>query len=438
MSSHVGTADYRGTEQLNEYVEALTEPDWALGVRRKSLQRFAEMSWPTTQDEEWRRSDISVYDFDSYAYGLPKEETAESEADLADRTAAVASLTMEQWNGATLSDEAQKNGVQVMPLGAFLRSIEAAPALHSEVLSALNRDIENIDHRIQAWHYAAYNCGVAVYVPSHVELADPIRVSVRATGDERLIAPHLLVMAETGASIRVVHTVTGEEEGEVLYNEGATLVVKDGAGVDFQSYYDLNIDSIAFSHCFAYLGRDARLRHFTGAFGGMFAKHRTDVHVIGEGADAQINGLYFAREDQHMDLRTVQYHEVGNGGSRTFYKGAVQDEGRTVYQGLIEVAHGADQTDAYLTNNNLILNDGARADSIPSLKIETDDVKCSHGSTTGKIDPEYLYYLETRGYSDVEAREIIVEGYFEEVAAGLDDSLAERIRGVVHDRLVED
>jgi Fe-S cluster assembly protein SufD len=159
------------------------------------------------------------------------------------------------------------------------------------------------------------------------------------------------------------------------------------------------------------------------------------VHIVGEGADAKINGLYFAEEDQHLDLRTVQYHRAPHGGSRTFYKGAVRDEGRSVYQGLIEVAPGADKTDAYLTNNNLILNDGARADSIPSLRIQTDDVKCSHGSTTGKIDPAQLYYLETRGYSEAEARELLVEGYFEEVAAGLDARLGDVIRSVVHQRL---
>lgn len=420
MSSHVDTADFEGTESLAAYVDSRSEPKWIGDLRRAALSRFQELDWPTTQDEEWRRSDISYYDFDSYRYAAA--------ADVVD---------------SAVTDEAAEAGVEILPLGAFFARLdeqsdrEGSSELRQRVLAALARDVDGIEHRFQAWHYAAFTTGVAITVPEGVMLREPIRLGFTVEGDERMVAPHVLVMANRGSSVRVVRTVTGQEEGEVLYNEGATLVLEDGASVDYQSYYDLNIDSLVFTNDFAYVGRDAALRHFTGAFGGMFAKHRTDAHVLGTGADAQLRGLYFAREDQHMDLRTVQYHEVGNGTSRTFYKGAVQDEGRTVYQGLIEVDGGADKTDAYLTNNNLILNDGARADSIPSLQIRTDDVKCSHGSTTGKIDPTNLHYVQTRGYSPLQAKQIIVEGYFEEIAAKLDDVLAERIRAVVHQRLIE-
>lgn len=422
MSSHVDTAEFAGTDSLDEYVASRNEPDWLQSLRQVALSRFRELAWPTTQDEEWRRSDISYYDFDTYRYA----------ADAASKVAESA-----------LTEEAVEAGVEVLPLTAFLTRLEedggreSPTGVRDRVESALTRDVESIEHRIQAWHYASFTTGIAISIPAGVMLREPIRLSSVIDGDERMVAPHILVVANKGSSLRVVRTVAGEDEGENLYNEGATLVLEDGASLDYQTYYDLNIDSLLFTNDFAYLGRDSGLKHFIGAFGGMFAKHRTDVHVLGPGADAQLRGLYFAREDQHMDLRTVQYHEAGNGTSRTFYKGAVQDEGRTVYQGLIEVDGGADKTDAYLTNNNLILNDGARADSIPSLQIRTDDVKCSHGSTTGKIDPTNLYYVQTRGYSPLEAKEIIVEGYFEEIAAKLDTALAERIRTTVHNRLIE-
>jgi Fe-S cluster assembly protein SufD len=132
----------------------------------------------------------------------------------------------------------------------------------------------------------------------------------------------------------------------------------------------------------------------------------------------------------------VQDHRGRNTGSRTFYKGAVKDEARSIYQGLIKVDHDAPQTDAYLTNNNLILNDGARSDSIPSLQINTDDVKCSHGSTTGRIDQRQLFYLLTRGYSPTEARVMLVQGFFEELIARAPAIVQEDVRAEVEERLL--
>jgi Fe-S cluster assembly protein SufD len=199
----------------------------------------------------------------------------------------------------------------------------------------------------------------------------------------------------------------------------------------------LNIDSTAFSNGTIRVDRDATLHHFVTVFGGLLSKVRFDANLVGTGADVDLDGLYFGHEDQHMDLRTVQNHKAPHANSRTFYKGAVKDEARSVYQGLIAVDHGAVQTDAYLTNNNLILNDGARADSIPSLQINTDDVKCSHGSTTGKIDAEQLFYLQSRGFSDNEAKSMLVQGFYDELIVRVPEVVQEALRQKVTERIRE-
>jgi len=126
-------------------------------------------------------------------------------------------------------------------------------------------------------------------------------------------------------------------------------------------------------------------------------------------------------------MRTVQYHLQRAGQSRAFFKGAVAGNGRSVYQGLIEVDEAAPGTDAYLTNKNLILNDGARADSIPCLRIKTDDVKCSHGSTTGKLDEEALFYLMSRGLSRDSARKELITAFFEELIETAPEAERERL-----------
>jgi len=172
----------------------------------------------------------------------------------------------------------------------------------------------------------------------------------------------------------------------VLVNSGFDFEAGDNGALYFVEMSDLNIDSSLFSNGSGYLGRDATGQHFSAQFGGLFTKTRVDGHLNGPGGSLHLDGLYFGREDQHMDVRTVQRHNAANAMSLALYKGALLDEARSVYQGLIYVNHEATQTDAYLTNNNLLLNDGARADSIPCLQIHTNDVKCSHGSTTGKID----------------------------------------------------
>jgi Fe-S cluster assembly protein SufD len=136
-----------------------------------------------------------------------------------------------------------------------------------------------------------------------------------------------------------------------------------------------------------------------------------------------------------MDLRTVQHHKAGGSYSRSFYKGAVKDSGRTVYQGLIEVLPTAPKTDAYLTNRNLILNDGARADSIPGLRINQDDVRCSHGSTTGRIDPAQVFYLQTRGLAPREAARLLVTAYFQELVDLMPEEMKARVSAAVEQRV---
>ena len=438
-NSEVST--FTGADGIHAFVETRREPEWMRDIRLRAKERFFEMGWPTAQDEEWRRTDISMYDFDAYSY----ESTVHGalpEIDVPEGYAGILRFDGGESVGAGLDPELAKKGVIFTSLAHILSEEQQN---HSENRRAFFDHVERImkhsattgDNRMYAWHYALWNQGGVVYIPRNVALEKPLLIEMHQTGDV-VRFPHVAVVVEEGAEAKVIEWLSGSEEGETVVNEGFDGYVGPGGHLGYFTVHNLNIDSTTFSNGTIRVDRDATLHHFVSVFGGLLTKVRFDANLLGQGADVVLDGVYFAHEDQHMDLRTVQNHKAPHANSRTFYKGAVKDESRSVYQGLIAVDHSAVQTDAYLTNNNLILNDGSRADSIPSLEINTDDVKCSHGSTSGKIDADQLFYLQSRGYSLNEAKSMLVQGFFDEIISRLPEVIQESVREIVIERIRED
>lgn len=442
--SSTETVSFTGTGEIGSFIEARKEPSWMRELRRQAHERFESGEWPTKQDEEWRRSDISSYDFDAYSF-TGDDVVEPRKLELPDAIAGEIHFQDSVCTGVSLKPELAEKGVLFASLGALLAadgngtgdSGESHAAAVNHIQTLLQQTIDNTENRIYDWHYSTWTHGVVLYVPRFVEISEPFLITMNEGGEERLSVPQIIVALDDGARATVIQRIKGtEEDGEVIVNDGVDMFVGAGGQLDYLALHDLNIDSSTFSNSTGRVERDAHLHHFTNLLGGMFSKVRTDVHLNGTGADVRLDGLYFGYEDQHMDLRTVQYHKAKNANSRTFYKGAVKDESHSVYQGLIAVDHGCDQTDAYLTNNNLILNDGARADSIPTLQIHTDDVKCSHGSTTGKIDSMQLFYLTSRGIPLAEAKLLLVQGFFEENIERAPELLQEELRDRIAERML--
>lgn len=435
MNHNVKAMKYQGLGEITKFIEGQDEPSWLSALRKKAYEVYSGQGWPTTQDEEWRRSDISMYNFEELAFE-PAVATEPGELEENDEYAGEIRFSNTGEVGTYLREDLKEQGVV---FGSWKRLFAEGmdPALQTRFEALLARGIDKSDNKIATWHYAVITHGVFLYLPKWVEVEEPFVISFEESGDETLRAPHIAVSLETGARAQIVEHINGEEDGEVIYNEGVDIEVGEGGEAKFFSIHNLNIDSSVFSNAHGAIDRDGTLLHTTGAFGGMFGKFRVDADLLGPGADALMNGIYFSHEDQHFDLRTIQRHAAPNAHSDTLYKGAVTGESHTIFQGLIRVEHDAVQTDAYLTNNNLVLSDEARSDSIPSLQINTDDVRCSHGSTTGKIDEKQLFYLLSRGYSLMEARRMLVAGYFEAVLSLYPDSSQELIRQIIAERIAE-
>jgi Fe-S cluster assembly protein SufD len=183
------------------------------------------------------------------------------------------------------------------------------------------------------------------------------------------------------------------------------------------------------------LEKEAELLALNANIGSALTKSQVETHLAGAGANAKLLGIYFSGKRQHIDLRTVQFHEAPKATSLLLYKGAVKENAHAIYQGLIKVHKDAQQTDAYQSNKNLVLNDKARADSIPSLEIEANDVKCSHGATVGRVNKEELFYLMSRGISFPEAQRLIISGFFEDVLKEAPEDIQEELRQQIENEL---
>ncbi|HEY9593143.1 MAG TPA: Fe-S cluster assembly protein SufD [Spirochaetia bacterium] len=397
-------------------------------LRAQALERFKAMKWPTTTEEEWRRTDVSRLSLDSYA--APTQARGACPRD-GDPGAMAGHIRFEGGKcvEVALSPALSAKGVRLVPLDMALEEFETH--LHGLYSAGL----ETADNRFLAWHYATWSHGAMLWVPAGVEIAEPFFLDFQEQGSGSASAPHVAVILGQGARASVLQRIAGAAGDNVLCNAAVDMRLGDAAGLKFFEVQQLGASSLYFRHTRANVARDASLLHCDAEFGAKLAKTRVECSLTGRGAEAFLDGVYYCEKGQHMDMRTVQYHRSPQATSRAYYKGAVGSGGRTVYQGLIEVSEGASGTDAYLTNRNLILGEAARSDSIPTLRIGNNDVKCSHGSTTGKLSDEELFYLESRGLSEVDAREMLVIGYFEDLLTSAPETYREDTLASIRERL---
>lgn len=215
------------------------------------------------------------------------------------------------------------------------------------------------------------------------------------------------------------------------------MYVGDRANLRYVNLQDWSQEVWHFGHQKATVGKDANLQWTVGALGSRLAKVNQHVDLTGEGANTQVNGVMFTENKQHLSYHTLQRHVAPHCNSDFLYKAALQDDSRTVWRGMIKVDEGAQKTDGFQRNDNLLLSAKSRADSIPGLEIEADDVRCTHGSTSGRVDEELIFYAMARGFTRKEAIRAIVIGFFqqvfdritiESVRDALGDAIARRVR----------
>lgn len=268
-------------------------------------------------------------------------------------------------------------------------------------------------------------------------LEKPLLVHWLHTGsDERRYNERMQLIVHPGAVAHVI--VRLDSRNRVFLNSGLNVWIGEGAVFRLTQIQSLTEDSFWVDHGFS-RQRPRSTFHYTRIdLGSDTSKTKFVAAIEGDHAELQAKGLYLCHGRQHKDLRLVQRHLAPESLSNALFKGAVKDRGRSVFQGLIQVSKDGHKTDAYLSNKNLVLNDGARADSLPQLQIDHNDLRCTHGSTTGMVDEEQVHYLQSRGLSKTEAKVLIAMGLFQEIIDGLPEPLRLPVEGQVEQSLKTD
>jgi Fe-S cluster assembly protein SufD len=266
---------------------------------------------------------------------------------------------------------------------------------------------------------AAFHSETVLSIPRGMVVAEPIMVTHTIHGNSEASFPRLVIDAGENSEVTVVERFTSDGDGVALVVPRLFVRAQQAARVTYVAINELGTSVWQLGHQHAIGDRDSSTLLATVALGGDYARVRTDVKVVGQGASTRQVALYFADDTQMHDFRTLQDHVAPKTTSDLLFKGAVQDTAKSVYTGLIRIGHEAKGSVAYQTNRNLTLSAGAWAESVPNLDIETNDVKCSHASTIGPIDEDQRFYLESRGIPPETAERLVVLGFFDEVLAQL-------------------
>lgn len=380
-------------EDVEKLSRALDEPSWLRERRLEAWGYVEKLELPREKDEPWRYTDLRRLKFSLDAFGPADPEIAEANLQVGQLDPALA-----------------ERGVILTSLSEALRSHPDLVGRHLLTQGNPGQDI------FTALHTALFSGGSFLYVPRGVEVAVPIQAVHHITEGGAGVFPHDLIVVEEGASAVVIDRYASEDLSAPSLSDAAVEIVADaGAHLTFVALQEYGRGVWHFQTQRATLDRDTSMRSLVVTLGASFSRVQVESSLRGEHGDLSMLGLYFAEGDQHFDMRTLQDHVAPRCTSDLLYKGALKDTSHTVYSGLIRVHPGAERTDAYQANRNLVLSDHAKADSKPELEILNNDVRCTHGSTVGQVDEDQLFYLQSRGIPAEEATRLIVEGFFEDV-----------------------
>jgi Fe-S cluster assembly protein SufD len=416
------------------------EPAWALERRRSAATIAGSLAFPLRTDELWRRTDLGGLALRDLALHTPGARARTIE-DLP--PAILARLNAETGPVALV---VQRNGEVVLEQthpdlerrGVIVCSTERALREHAARLEPrLGALVEAGHDAFTALQAAVRSGGAFVWVPDGVDAAVPVRLFQWIDGAGVLNAPSNVIVAGKGARVTVIEDQLSETFEGTAFHAGSTEVfVGDGAHVTFATNEEWGRGVVHYSNQRATVGRDAELQWVQNLLGARTVKTNSYFDLAGPGAQAFVHGFMFGDGRQHFDLHTLQRHRMDHTTSDLLIKCALKDRARSVYQGLIQVSEGAQRTDAYQANRNLLLSDTARADSIPGLEILANDVRCTHGATIGQIDPEQLFYLLARGLHRNEAERLIVEGFFTPVIDRIPlETVRERLRDAIQHKI---
>lgn len=381
------------------------EPAWLAGLRDRGRQALASASMPGPKDEDWKYVDIDFV-LDDFrpatepSGGLDRDEYLEALGEVS------GGLTMV--DGAVVDVEVGEIEVHRpadVPNGrlASLYGSMASPEI--DLFAAAN--------------HAMAPPGALVTIPAGRTLAAPVVVDIQAVTAGTVSFPHLTVVGGPDSEASVVVLYRSAPGAELLVSPMVEALAERGARLSVSVVQNLSDRARMVAHHQYAAERDSTLRIGEVSLGGQYARQRLGISLAGQGSSVQMGGIYFGDGSQVLDYRIYVTHQGPRTTSDIFLKGAVADNARAVWTGLMRIEKGAVGTSAFETNRNLVLSDGAKVNSVPNLEILTDDLQCGHGSSSGPLDEQQLYYLMSRGLPQDPAERLLVRGFFNEILSRL-------------------
>jgi Fe-S cluster assembly protein SufD len=417
---------------VEELSRSLNEPDWMLAFRLAAFDVYQNTPMPTTQDEPWRRTDIRRLKLEEIGPSLNGNGQGTAVPGyLGEKLTEDGGGILLQVDGITqkydLSTKMHEQGI-------IFCDMHQAVADHEELVKKyfMAKAVSVNDGKFAALHGAFWRGGTFLYVPKGIR-AMPIHSALWSANGKTF--SHTLVILEEGSEAVLIDEYASESaKGQAIHNGAVELHVGDNASLVYVSLQDFGSNVWQFNHERGHVNRSGRLDWIASVMGSSLIKAFQTVELDGQGSWARMSGLFFGDKRQHFDLDTQQNHNAPDTTSDLLYKGALKDRARSVWQGIIKAQPDSQRIDGFQANRNLLLSKSARADSIPGLEIEADDVRCTHASTIGKIDNQQVFYLMTRGITQHIAEQMVIEGFFAPVMERIP---IEGVRTRIANRIIE-
>lgn len=404
------------------------EPDWMLEFRLKAWELYQSFPMPTTKDEPWRRTDLRRLNLDDIGLSLNGNGQLNGVPSYLGEQ-----LTQDKTGGILLQIDGANARYEVGPelteQGVIFCDMHTAVKEHSDLVRKcfMTQVVKPNEGKFAALHAAFWQGGTFLYVPRGVTAAAPLHSALWSANGKTYT--HTLVVLEDEAEALFIDEYASDKSKSTAFHNGVVeLLVGNAANLVYVSLQDFGTNLWQINHERARVGKDAKLDWVLSVMGTRLTKAFQTVELDGRGSWARMSGLFFADQRQHFDLDTQQNHNAPDSVSDLLYKGALKGKARSVWQGMIKALPHSQRIDGFQANRNLLLEKSARADSIPGLEIEADDVRCTHASTIGQLDESEVFYLMSRGIPRHTAIQMVVEGFFAPVMERIPiDGVRERI-----------
>ena len=422
----------------------MSEPEWLRERRAHAWDVYERTPMPTIRLEEWRYTNLKKkLDLDSLQLS-DAEAMSDDASTWPERLRAAMDEDREASGHIVIIDGHVVHAdvdKQLAAQGVILESLQEAITNHEELVrDHLATDaVPAEEGKFAALNAALWSDGIFLYVPKGVQLELPVRVTCWLSEAGTAYFSRVLIVAEAQSQVSYVDEVLSDDfESQTYTSTAVELIARDGARVQYVAVQRLGRGTFYQSMQRTLAQRDSKLDTLNVALGASVTRVDLNARLLGPGANSDMLGLYFGDDDQHFDFNTSQDHVTEHTSSDLLYKGALDGASRAAFRGIIRVLPGAQGTDAYQTNRNLLLSPESRADSLPNLEIEADDVKCSHGATVGQLDDEATFYLMSRGLSLIQAERLVVLGFLGEVLAKLPlGGVVDKVTRVIEQKLAQ-